>query len=104
VSHPNPTSDYCKRINAPFGQFAADMLATSTKALTSNDAGDATYTSKESQIAVLTTQRDALAAQIRGALDGAAFGTELLDPVLAAGWVSQAQTLLTSADTLAAAP
>jgi len=56
------------------------------------------------QIAVLTTQRDALAAQIRGALDGAAFGTELLDPVLAAGWVSQAQTLLTSADTLAAAP
>ena len=35
--------DYYKRINAPFGQFAGDMLITSTKALTGADVGDMIY-------------------------------------------------------------
>jgi hypothetical protein len=93
-----------KAINAPFGQFAQDMVVVSTKALKSNDPGDATYTSKEASIASLTASRDSLAVQIRTALDLAQFGGQPIDPVQAASWTSQAQTLLTSADALAAAP
>jgi len=93
-----------KQINAPFGQFAQDILLTSTKALRSNDAGDATYTAKETSIAALTTTRDALVAQIRDALDGAQFAGQPLDAVQVMGWISQSQTLLASADALAVAP
>ena len=93
-----------KAINAPFGQFAQDMLITSTKALEGADTGDTIYTSKETSISNLTTTRDALAAQIREALDLAEFAGQSIDSVTAAGWVSQAQTLLNSADALAAAP
>jgi hypothetical protein len=93
-----------KAINAPFGQFAQDIVVTSTKALKSNDPGDATYTSKEASIASLTTTRDALAVQIRTALDLSQFANQPIDPVQAASWMSQASTLLSSADALAAAP
>ena len=93
-----------KAINAPFGQFAQDMLATSTKALEGADPGDTIYASKETSIANLTAARDALAVQIREALDLAEFASQSIDSVTAAGWMSQAQTLLNSADALAAAP
>ena len=93
-----------KAINAPFGQFAQDMVVTSTKALKGADPGDTIYSSKETSIANLTTARDALAVQIRTALDLAEFANEAIDSVTAAGWMSQAQTLLNSADALAAAP
>ena len=43
-----------EQLNASFGQFAEVTLAASTKALESNDANDATYTSIEGQIASLT--------------------------------------------------
>jgi hypothetical protein len=93
-----------KAINAPFGQFSQDVLIVSTKALTGADMGDTIYTTKESQIASLTSQRDALAVQIRGALDEAEFASQPIDPMQIASWTSQAQTLLNSADALAAAP
>ena len=96
--------DYYKRINAPFGQFAMDMLTTSTKALKASDSGDATYTSKEASIASLTAQRDALAAQIRTALDNAEFAGIPIDAMQAASFISQATSLLASADALASAP
>jgi hypothetical protein len=93
-----------KAINAPFGQFAQDILITSTKALQGADPGDTIYSSKETAIANLTTARDVLAEQIRETLDLAEFGGQPLDSVTAAGWLSQAQTLLNSADALATAP
>src|SRR6266540_1691590 len=62
-----------KQLNASFGQFAMDTLKASTKALASNDAGDATYNSIEGQIESLTSQRDALANQIKAVLKGAEF-------------------------------
>ena len=95
---------YYKQINAPFGQFSTDMLIASTKALQGADVGDTVYTSKEASIASLTAQRDSLAAEIRAALDEAQFASQSIDAVAAAGWVSQAQALLTSADALASAP
>jgi hypothetical protein len=92
-----------KQINAPFGQFAADVLITSTKALQGADMSDTIYSSKEAQIASLASQRDALAAQIRAALDGAQFASQPIDAVQLASWISQAQTLLNNADAMAAA-
>jgi hypothetical protein len=96
--------DVYKAIDAPFGPFAGDVLVASTKALEGSDPGDTVYTTKEASIAALTAQRDALTAQIRGALDGAEFANESIDPVRAAGWIRQARALIASADALAAAP
>jgi hypothetical protein len=93
-----------KQIDAPFGQFAADMLVVSTHALQGADMGDTIYTSKEASIASLTAQRDALVQQIRAALDEAQFANQPIDPLQIASWTSQAQMLLNSADAAAAAP
>jgi hypothetical protein len=93
--------DVYEQVNAPFGQFAMDTLTASTKVLASNDAGDATYTSIEGQIQTLTSQRDALASQIRSALNAAAFDGKALDEQQAKGWIDQANELLSQAHTLA---
>ena len=71
-----------KQVNAPFGQFAKDLLGASTSALRSgSDTDDTAYTHIESEIRNLTDQRDALVLQIRAALDGAAFhGHAINDP------------------------
>src|SRR6476619_169132 len=64
-----------KQLNAPFGAFGMHTLAASTKAIESGTpADDGTYTSLEGEIASLTSQRDALASQIRAALNAAASG------------------------------
>jgi hypothetical protein len=93
--------DTYKQLNAAFGTFAMDTLKASTRALASNDAGDATYSSIEGQIQSLTSQRDALASQIKAALDGAAFGGQKLDKQQAQGWIDQANALLAQAHALA---
>jgi len=93
--------DVYEQVNAPFGQFAMDTLKASTRALASNDASDATYTSIEGHIQTLTSQRDALASQIRSALNAAAFSRRALDEQQAKGWIDQANGLLAQAHTLA---
>jgi hypothetical protein len=98
-----PLAQVYKQINAPFGAFAMDTLKASTKALASNDAGDATYTSIEGQIQSLTAQRDALATQIKSALADAAFNGQVLDKQQADSFIAQAQSLLNQAHALAAA-
>jgi hypothetical protein len=92
-----------KQLNASFGAFAMDTLKASTKALASNDGGDATYTFIEGQIQSLTSQRDALAAQIKSALEGAAFNGQVLSGQQANSLIAQAQSLLDQAHALAAA-
>jgi hypothetical protein len=92
--------DVYKQINAPFGQFAAAILTASTSAL---QADGATYTSIEASIVSLVGRRDTLASAIRGALDGAAFAGLPIDSSQAASWLTQGQTLLTDATTLASA-
>ena len=93
-----------KQVNAPFGEFAMDTLKASTKALASNDAGDATYTSIEGQIESLTTQRNALATQMIGLLDGAEFNGQAFSDAQAQQLINQAQALLNQANSLATAP
>ena len=97
-------ADAYKQLNASFGTFAMNTLKASTRALASNDAGDATYTSIESQIQSLTSQRDALAAQIKAALDAATFDGQVLNSAQTQSWLSQAQSLQTQAAALAAGP
>jgi len=63
------------QLNAPFGQFAHDTLVASTAGIRSGSTGsDGHYDSVEAQIETLTSDRDALAAQMRTALTVATFG------------------------------
>lgn len=73
-------------------------LKASTKALASNDAGDATYNSVEGQIQSLTTQRDTLAAQMIGLLNGAEFKGQTFSDTQAQSLMAQGQALLDQAN------
>ncbi len=91
-----------KQLNAPFGEFGSSMLLASTKAVRSGSTtDDATYTRLEDGISSLTTARDTLAGQIKSALDGAAFSDEALNEQQAKGFISDAQSLIDRAATLA---
>jgi hypothetical protein len=92
--------DVYKQLNAPFGTFAMDTLVASTRAIESNSPGDATYTELEGRIETLTTQRDALAAQIRAALNAAASGDHALNEQQAKAWIRQAEILIDAAAAL----
>jgi hypothetical protein len=90
-----------KQLNAPFGDFAMNTLAASTRAIESGSASDdSTYTDLEGQIEVLTTQRDTLATQIRAALNAAASGDAAVNEQQAKAWISQAEDLLAQAAAL----
>ena len=89
-----------EQLNAPFGQFGMDTLTASTRAVTSTD--ESVYSSIESSIDSLTTQRDALALKISSALDGAAFNNQMIKEKDAKDWIAQAQSLLDQAAALAA--
>jgi hypothetical protein len=92
-------SQYYEQVNASFGEFAMDTLKASTAALESTD--DSTYTSIENTIASLTSQRDTLAAQMRSALNGAAFDGQAISNAQAGDMVSRAKSLLQQASALA---
>jgi hypothetical protein len=79
-----------KQMNAPFGQFGMAALRASTRALTGDDV---TYAALEEQLASLTAERDAVAAEIRSALNGAAAGTPL-DERQARAWMWEAWSLI----------
>ena len=89
-----------KQLTAPFGSFGMYTLLVSTRALSSNDAGDATYTSLEGQIRDLTVQRDALVAEIRDGLYQAQTGTNLSEHQIN-DWIVRADDLLAQAQALA---
>ena len=87
-----------KQLNAPFGLFDRAILTVSTHAL---EGSDITYTTLEAQIAALTAARDSLAAEIRTALNRAAFdGARISDDSLR-DWTSQADALTSQAIDLA---
>jgi outer membrane murein-binding lipoprotein Lpp len=90
--------DVYKQLNAPFGAFSMSVLKASTQAIKSgSDTNDSTYESLEGRIGALTSRRDALASQIRAALDGAAFGDVSLNEGRAKGWIDQADNLIDQA-------
>jgi hypothetical protein len=75
-------------------------LRASTKALASNDSGDATYTSIEGQIASLTTRRDALAGQIKNLLTGAEFKGQRINTLQGLLLIVRASVLMEEANHL----
>ncbi|HEX4520028.1 MAG TPA: hypothetical protein VH063_10655 [Gaiellaceae bacterium] len=85
-------------LNAPFGTFARATLASSTFGLESTD--DSVYNSVESQIQDLTTQRDALATQIKNELYDAAVNGHPIDPHTAQAQIDQVKDLIAQAAAL----
>ena len=93
-----------KQIAAPFGPFAADTLVASTRAIASGSAtDDSAYASTESSISSLTSQRDALEAQMRTALTNATFGGPLASEQQLKSMIDQGNQLLDHASALASA-
>ena len=71
-----------KQLNSSVGEFGADTLIASTSAVESSTPGDALFTSVNARLLSLEKARDALAGQVKGELNDAAFfGT----PVRGAG-------------------
>jgi hypothetical protein len=89
------------QLEAPVGEFGLDTLTASTRALASNSAGDAIYTSIENQLSALGSSRNALAAQMQALLTGAEFANTPISVKTATGLMSQGNALLAQADTLA---
>ncbi len=91
-----------KQIMAPVGQLGLASLKVSTKALVSgSSSSDSTYTNLENQLVSITSQRDALAAQIIGLLEGAEFKNQTFTAQQALGLINQAQALLNQVNNLA---
>jgi hypothetical protein len=87
-----------KQINAPFGHLPLDLLAVATEALQSGSASDdSRYAALQARIGELTTERDALATEIKAMLDAAAFGSRPVNEQRAQQLLRQAQRLLDDA-------
>lgn len=95
-----PLAQALKQIDAPVGPLALASLQASTVGLESNDAGDATYISIENQLISLTSQRDALAAQILALIQAAEFNGTPITQQQAMPLIQQAQALLVTANNL----
>jgi len=93
--------DAYEQVNAAFGKFGTDLLTASTHAL--NSADESVYNTTESSIENLTSERDALASQIKAALNAAAFDNQAINEQQAKAWIAQAKSLLDRASALAAA-
>jgi hypothetical protein len=91
-----------EQINAPTGEFSLSTLTISTHALESNTPGDATYAYLESQLSAMTTQRNAIAAQMISLLYGAEFNNHHIDGSTEQSLITQGQSLLTQANQFAA--
>ncbi len=87
-----------KQLNAPFGAFSQVTLLASTRALRSGGpAADGAYTTTEDRISALTAARDALAGQIRAALEAAAFAGRPVNEQQAKDYIDQAEALIRQA-------
>jgi hypothetical protein len=93
-----------KQINAPFGSLAQSTLTVSTYAIESTSQGDAIYASLENRIASWTTQRDALATQIKQLLSQAQFSGLAINEQQAKQLISSSQNLLDRASACASSP
>jgi hypothetical protein len=87
-----------KEIEATVGPFGLDTLAASTNALKSgSSSGDSTYTSLESQLQTLGSERDALAGQMISLLEDAEFNGQPISQQQVQTLATQAQALLNQA-------
>ena len=90
-----------KQIDAAVGELGLASLRISTKALESNAPNDSTYTALEKTLARVTDQRNALADQIIGVLEGAEFNNHPINVQQAKHLIQQAENLLDQVDAVA---
>jgi len=91
-----------KQLDAAVGEFGLATLAASTRAIESGTSlDDSTYASLENQLASLIDQRNALAAQMIGLLEGAEFSGKSISEEQAQSLVTQGQVLISEAQALA---
>jgi hypothetical protein len=84
-----------KRIDACVGELGLKSLEVSTKALESGSSSDdSTYTQLENHLISINSQRDSLAAQMIGLLEGAEFNGQPFSDAQAQSLISQGQALL----------
>jgi hypothetical protein len=84
-----------KQIDACVGQLGLKSLEVSTKALESGSpSDDSTYTQLENHLISINNQRDALATQIIGLLEGAEFNNTPFSDAQAQSLILQGQALL----------
>jgi hypothetical protein len=83
-----------EQLNAPFGQYAKDTLAASTKALEGSDSDYSTFTS---DLGSFEPGRKDLAVTIRDALFDAAFNGGTITDAQATNWINQANGYLSDA-------
>ena len=88
-----------KQLNSSVGIFGTDTLIAATAAIESSSPGDATYLQTDQALRKLEVARDALAGQIKGELEAAAFGNVPIHG--AGGQILGCQLLLHRADELA---
>jgi hypothetical protein len=93
-----------KQIDASVGELARASWKISTKALVSNSSGDSTYVNLENQLSSITDQRNAIASQMIGLLEGAAFNNQPFSEKQAQKLISQAKKLLDRVNDLASMP
>jgi len=86
-----------EQLNAPFGDYAKDTLAASTKALEGSDGDYSTFTS---DMASLEPNREALAVTIKDALFDAAFNGGTISDAQATNWITQANGYISQAAAL----
>jgi len=98
-----PLGQLYKQLTAASGQFAADTLAISTKAVSSGSASDdSTYQQLEAALTALDNARDQLSAEISQALIGAAFEHRPVPHSQAVSLIDRTQQLLAGAHELSA--
>ncbi len=97
----NKLSRVYTQLEAAVGEFGRATLAAATRALASNSAGDATYTSIENQLRALGAARGTLAGQMQTLLIGAEFGNTPISAKSTEKLISQGNALLAQAVTLA---
>jgi hypothetical protein len=86
-----------KQINSAVGQLGLKTLQANTFAITSNDAGDATFASCEARINNWVSTRNNLAAQMNQELQAAEFGGAPVDHTTAQNLITQANALIAGA-------
>jgi hypothetical protein len=94
-------ADSYKQLMASFGSFSMDTLIASTRGMASNSAGDQTYIDTKNAIESLTSQRDALAAEIRTGFNQAQFDGVKLSENQIKAWTRASNDLLAQAHDLA---
>src|SRR5262249_4212269 len=87
-----------KQLNAPLGRLGRKSLVFANRSITSDDKTYARYLKK---IGDITAERDALASQIKSALDGAGFGNQPVSERAEDGLGHRARSLIDRVEDLA---